>query len=46
MQKVVLGQDTPYRTLPVTTVWLGLDTTVHVDPFHCSTSVLDVLVPV
>ena len=46
MQKVVLGHDTPVRLLPVKPARLGLVATVHADPFHCSTSVLVVLVPV
>src|SRR5580658_7844573 len=39
MQNVVLGQDTPVKSFPLKPVRLGLGTTVHVDPFHCSTSV-------
>src|SRR5580698_10348763 len=40
MQKVVVGQDTPLKTFPMKAVSFGLGTTVHVDPFHCSTNVL------
>src|ERR1700685_2581103 len=45
MQNVVLGQDTPLKTFPLKPVSLGLGTTVHVDPFHCSTSVLSSFSP-
>lgn len=41
MQKVVLGQDTPLRPLFVKPARLGLVTTVHEDPFHCSISVFE-----
>src|ERR1700722_16113831 len=45
MQNVVLGQDTPLRSLPVKPAALGVGTTVHVDPFHCSASVLSSFPP-
>ena len=45
MQNVVLGQDTPLKTFPLKPVSLGLGTTVHVDPFHCSASVLSSFSP-
>ena len=45
MQNVVLGQDTPLKTFPLKPVRLGLGTTVHVDPFHCSISVLSSFPP-
>jgi hypothetical protein len=46
MQKVVLGHDTPTRALSAKPARLGLGTMVQADPFHCSTSVLVVPVPV
>ena len=45
MQKVVVGQDTPLKTFPKKPVSLGLGTTLQVDPFHCSTSVLSPVPP-
>jgi hypothetical protein len=41
VQKVVLGHDTPARPLSVKPAKLGLVTTVHKDPFHCSISVFE-----